>query len=53
MFGLLSTTAMSSMRPPMFAGPIERHCKFFKTVSSTFACAKVTVGIASSTHKIK
>src|SRR5438094_9859445 len=37
MFGLLSTTAISSMRPPMIAGPIERQRRFFKTVSSTFA----------------
>src|SRR6266702_8947167 len=41
---------MSSMRPPMFAGPIERHCKFFKTVSSTFACAKAAAGIVMTAN---
>src|SRR5713226_6328058 len=29
MFGLLSTTAKSSMRPPMIAGPISRNSRFF------------------------
>src|SRR5256886_14484368 len=28
MFGLLSTTAKSSMRPPMVAGPISRNSRF-------------------------
>src|ERR1700730_5472780 len=28
MFGLLSTTAKSSMRPPMIAGPISRNSRF-------------------------
>src|SRR6266478_6463170 len=29
MLGLLSTTAKSSMRPPMVAGPISRNSRFF------------------------
>src|SRR5229473_4969277 len=29
MFGLLSTTAKSSMRPPIVAGPISRNSRFF------------------------
>src|SRR5260221_2409392 len=29
MFGLLSTTAKSSMRPPITAGPISRNSRFF------------------------
>src|SRR5690348_5147757 len=29
MFGLLSTTAKSSIRPPITAGPISRNSKFF------------------------
>src|SRR5258707_5429147 len=29
MFGLLSTTAKSSMRPPITAGPISRSSRFF------------------------
>jgi hypothetical protein len=29
MFGLLSTTPKSSMRPPITAGPISRNSKFF------------------------
>src|SRR6267143_4014562 len=29
MLGLLSTTAKSSIRPPMVAGPISRNSKFF------------------------
>src|SRR5271163_4146856 len=28
-FGLLSTTAISSIRPPITAGPISRNSKFF------------------------
>jgi hypothetical protein len=32
--GLLSTTAMSSMRPPMTAGPIERQTNRFSNGSS-------------------
>src|SRR5947209_17203473 len=34
MEGLLSTTAMSSMRPPMLAGPIERQVKFLRIGSA-------------------
>src|SRR3990172_848741 len=32
--GLLSTASMSSMRPPMLAGPIDRHLNVFSTGSS-------------------
>src|SRR5712692_973195 len=47
MLGFDSTTAKSSMRPPMIAGPSSRHCRFFSAPagvsvagqSSPFACA--------------
>src|SRR5580692_2867602 len=37
MFGLLSTTPKSSMRPPITAGPISRNSKFF-SLSVTIDC---------------
>src|SRR5258708_3650565 len=37
-FGLLSTTAKSSMRPPMVAGPISRNSRFLN-LSVGFGCA--------------
>src|SRR5229473_3984493 len=38
MFGLLSTTAKSSMRPPIVAGPISRNSRFFN-LSVGFGCS--------------
>src|SRR5438105_15850813 len=43
MFGLLSTTAKSSMRPPITAGPISRNSRFLNlSVGLCGAAAKFT-----------
>src|ERR1041384_7686170 len=49
--GLPSTTAKSSIRPPMIAGPIERHCRFLSATSSGLSlpfCAK-TIPVETKT----
>src|SRR5580704_15883864 len=43
MFGLLSTTPKSSMRPPITAGPISRNSKFF-SLSAGLAWPAVSLG---------
>src|SRR5580693_2272855 len=43
MFGLLSTTPKSSMRPPITAGPISRNSKFF-SFSVGLDCPAVPCG---------
>src|SRR5206468_1014431 len=45
MYGLLSTPAMSSMRPPMLAGPIPRQTKRFN-IGSLDQLIGVGVGLA-------
>src|SRR6476469_295043 len=44
MLGLLSTTAISSMRPPMLAGPIDRQTKGFKIGSSVWLIGAGSAG---------
>src|SRR3954453_3748497 len=44
--GSLSTTAMSSIRPPMFAGPIERQTKGRRIGSSDWLTGGGRVGTA-------
>src|SRR5579859_779064 len=49
MLGLLSTTAKSSMRPPITAGPISRNSRFLNlSVGFCGAAAKLTANAASN-----
>src|SRR5580692_10650047 len=52
-FGLLSTTPKSSIRPPITAGPISRNSRFF-SLSVGFACPAVSTGatIVSPTQSV-
>src|SRR4029077_19266641 len=53
MFGLLSTTAKSSIRPPITAGPISRNSRFFSlSVALDCATAPPGVTIANPTQNI-
>src|SRR5690349_25081148 len=50
--GLLSTTAKSSMRPPMTAGPISRNSKFLNlSVGFCGAAAEFTAMAPSNTEQ--
>src|SRR5271167_2976424 len=48
MFGLFSTTAKSSIRPPIVAGPISRNSRFFNlSVGFTWPAPAAVAAIAS------
>src|SRR5216684_341728 len=49
MFGLLSTTAKSSMRPPIVAGPISRNSRFFSlSVGFGWSAGPASAAVASA-----
>src|SRR6266850_2747765 len=48
MLGLLSTTAKSSMRPPMVAGPISRNSRFFSLSAGLAWSASAAGAFAAS-----
>src|SRR5712692_8550074 len=50
MFGSLSETAMSSMRPPMLAGPIERNRKLERTGLPTGLMTGLMTGLADGAN---
>src|SRR5882724_11591636 len=52
MLGLLSTTAKSSMRPPIVAGPISRNSRFF-SLSTELAWSAGAAGVFSPNAPIQ